>query len=472
MKLWFLFVPFLFLFACQTPAENQIQLGGEGVLVGEFPDLANQQILIKGDDYTELHVDTIDIDDKGLFQYRTYLKKPEYFSLQINRSKVLLYLQPNDSISITGSVDNLPSSVRFSGNSSVYNDYLVSWIKAQLSFQSTISEVFGRDESHAVTILDSLKSDYLTILENFKTNFSGVDQFFYDTEKTRIIYTWALNMQNYPRNHAYVNKVKGYEASPNFYNFLGDLDLNNPEFLHVPIYRKFIEDYIYYQMEREYKKDSLVIESFGSYTMFRMHTLTEYIKDQEIRDFVSYTSMKNHVHYDGVKNYASLYPYFDSLCHDSIFIQDIQKDLQPWQHLHKGKPSKDFTYVNSIGDSIHLSDFRGKYVFIDVWATWCSPCLNEVPSLRKLESEMMGRNIVFVSISVDQDKEKWEEMLRASEFSGIQLYAGKSDILIDFYKISGIPRFMLIDPAGKIVEASSDRPSMNIGPKLMILEGM
>ena len=59
----------------------------------------------------------------------------------------------------------------------------------------------------------------------------------------------------------------------------------------------------------------------------------------------------------------------------------------------------DFTYPDVTGKQVSLSDFRGKVVLIDVWATWCGPCNAEIPKLKELEKKLEGRNICFVSIS-------------------------------------------------------------------------
>ena len=139
--------------------------------------------------------------------------------------------------------------------------------------------------------------------------------------------------------------------------------------------------------------------------------------------------------------------------------------------LPKGGLSPAFTgYENFNGQKTSLSDLKGKYVYIDVWATWCGPCKAEIPSLKKVEKEYHGKNIEFVSISVDDPKrngswekahENWRKMIEEEELGGIQLFAPEawqSEFIRD-YKINGIPRFILIDPSGNIVSASAPRPS-------------
>ncbi|WP_276979907.1 TlpA disulfide reductase family protein, partial [Flavobacterium filum] len=122
-----------------------------------------------------------------------------------------------------------------------------------------------------------------------------------------------------------------------------------------------------------------------------------------------------------------------------------------------------FEYENINGGKTSLESLKGKFVYIDVWATWCGPCIGEIPALKAVEKEYHGKNIEFVSISIDdkKDVEKWKKMVADKELKGIQLFADndwKSDFVKN-YAIDGIPRFILIDTEGKIVNADAPRPS-------------
>lgn len=135
-----------------------------------------------------------------------------------------------------------------------------------------------------------------------------------------------------------------------------------------------------------------------------------------------------------------------------------------------GTDSPSFNYENHKGGFTSLESLKGKYVYVDVWATWCGPCRQEIPFLQKTEEAYHGKNIEFVSISIDvmKDKEKWNKFVTDKNLGGIQLLADK-DWRSDFvqgYKINGIPRFILISPEGKIVNADAPRPS---SPELVTL---
>ncbi len=132
-----------------------------------------------------------------------------------------------------------------------------------------------------------------------------------------------------------------------------------------------------------------------------------------------------------------------------------------------------FDYENAAGGKTSLESLKGKYVYVDVWATWCGPCRAEIPFLKEMEKNFHNKNIAFISISTDveKDHDKWKTFVKEKELSGIQVIADKTNI--DFLKsfdINTIPRFILIDPAGNVIDADAARPS---NPKLKTqLEGL
>ncbi len=128
----------------------------------------------------------------------------------------------------------------------------------------------------------------------------------------------------------------------------------------------------------------------------------------------------------------------------------------------KGQPSPKFENLeNYAGGTTSLDDLKGKYVYIDVWATWCGPCKQQIPYLQEMETKYHDKNIAFVSISIDNEKkhESWKKMITDRNMSGIQLYAGDQSKFAQEYIISSIPRFIIIDPEGNIVDANAPRPS-------------
>ena len=126
-----------------------------------------------------------------------------------------------------------------------------------------------------------------------------------------------------------------------------------------------------------------------------------------------------------------------------------------------GEAATDFTYPDKDGNNVALSDFIGSVVYVDVWATWCGPCRAEMPFLHDLEAEYSDKNVTFIGVSVDEEKNRqvWLDMMEEKDMQGVQIFAdGWSQITKD-YAINGIPRFMLFDTEGNVSNLNADRPS-------------
>ncbi len=177
--------------------------------------------------------------------------------------------------------------------------------------------------------------------------------------------------------------------------------------------------------------------------------------------------------YDSI---LSSYKNLDSALVDMVTTQNKQmfayfkNNYNSNKKIAKGRPSPKFeNYIDIKGGKKSLDSFKGKYVYIDVWATWCGPCIREIPALDKLEKEYHSKNIAFVSISTDESRrsggsweaaeKKWSNFVKYRNMSGIQLWSGKDTRFQQEYQINGIPRFILIDPQGNIVDANAPRPS-------------
>lgn len=146
---------------------------------------------------------------------------------------------------------------------------------------------------------------------------------------------------------------------------------------------------------------------------------------------------------------------------------------QTQEPLKAGMAAPDFSYQDVNGKVLNLKDLRDKYVYIDIWATWCTPCRGELPFLQKLKQKMSGKNIVFVCISCDKDVEAWKKMVKEYELTGIQLNTGGDKNFMKAFGVRGIPRFILLDPDGKIIHAEMTRPSQEETlESLMELEGI
>ncbi|MDD3034437.1 MAG: TlpA disulfide reductase family protein [Bacteroidales bacterium] len=123
----------------------------------------------------------------------------------------------------------------------------------------------------------------------------------------------------------------------------------------------------------------------------------------------------------------------------------------------------DFSYPDIDNVQRKLSDYKGKVVVIDVWASWCAPCRAEFPSLKKLEEELQGKDVVFIGLSLDTNHKDWADMVKKENLLGVQLYTNREGVIINDYKIEAVPQFIVFSKEGKTVSFNAPRPS---SPKL------
>lgn len=124
-----------------------------------------------------------------------------------------------------------------------------------------------------------------------------------------------------------------------------------------------------------------------------------------------------------------------------------------------GNPAPHLQGISPDGKIHSLNDFKGKVIFIDIWATWCRPCIDGFPHLFELQEAFINsKEVVFIFLSNDRDEEEetWKKYLSDHpEFKGIHLRARKEEDrpFEKLWKVTGIPRYMIINKEGKIVDA-------------------
>jgi peroxiredoxin len=130
----------------------------------------------------------------------------------------------------------------------------------------------------------------------------------------------------------------------------------------------------------------------------------------------------------------------------------VLKPVVKLKELKVGDAAPDFRVKTLDGKPLKLSDFRGKYVLLDFWATWCSPCVAEMPNLKKVyEAFGQDKRFVMISLSEDSDREAVKKFIKSQNIRWTQVFLGKLSKTIEAdYGIYGIPTIILVGPDGKI----------------------
>ena len=159
-----------------------------------------------------------------------------------------------------------------------------------------------------------------------------------------------------------------------------------------------------------------------------------------------------------VPDYAEVGPLYDAL---SPAIKNTPGGQQYGQRLAAlkvvsvGATAPNFTQPTPAGKVVSLTDYRGKYVLVDFWASWCGPCRGENPNVLSVYNDYKARKFDVLSVSLDseKDREKWlkaiaDDQLTWTQVSDLKGWQNQAAVL---YGIEAIPQNFLIDPTGKIV---------------------
>lgn len=130
----------------------------------------------------------------------------------------------------------------------------------------------------------------------------------------------------------------------------------------------------------------------------------------------------------------------------------------------------DVVLRDAAGNVVDFSTFKGKYVYIDMWASWCVPCIKEVPYLQELEKELKNTDVIIISVSVDKNEQAWKKKMQDLGLHGCQLI-DKENKLYDALNPKGVPFFVIYDKEGHLYMHDAPRPSDDARLK-DILEGL
>ena len=454
-------------FSCKV---NSVQI------TGSLPENSNLKTITLRQG--ETIVQEIAVNDEHTFNLEMKTLVKGYYKL----NKTLVYLAPGFNFDVNFASD----SIIFNGKGANENRALQQIYKNEKNYQKGLDEKYSLNSDEFKAYLGK----HVSWTEN-QLSKEKLDADFIRIEKRKAHFFVNGNMPNYTFNHGVDHALEREafkffgtdekkfdsiynESTKNQFSKIERQKINAEAFKDFSWNDEelFLSNSSGYSQLLNKKISTLSYQVLGKGTVPKLvrerDIILDSIKNKEIRVFLlknrTLNIIKTHSEYAD-----EAYGIYKKENPSKVNLEEINQSYSAFTKIAKGNPSALFVDYKTPNDGkVSLKDFLGKYVYIDVWATWCGPCKKEIPFLKKIEKKYHGKNIEFVSISVDVEKQrqKWKDMVKDMGLTGTQIMADK-DFKSDFikaYNIAAIPRFILIDPSGNIVSPDALRPS---DPKLI-----
>ena len=232
---------------------------------------------------------------------------------------------------------------------------------------------------------------------------------------------------------------------------IGKIDVNNPvhaSYSLVPLFLKCKIPSKYSDMPLEWATEFV-------------KNVNKYIQNKEIKHNMEMTAIMYATTYMNNSQLESFWPFYKLQASQDI-VDMYSAQVQAMINNKSGAIAHDNEFCDAAGNVHRFSEFKGKVLYVDIWATWCGPCKMEIPYLAKVvEHYKDNDNVEIISISVDNNKKAWENKIAADKPAWAQYIANKEQYarISKDWGIMGIPRFILINKDGTIYSGDAERPS-------------
>ena len=447
-----------FTLSCQNEIKKEVDYV---ILSGKLTHYEDDQLTLRGDRYMRYNK-AITVNDDGTFS--DTLRPPKWnrnYTMYALREEVVMHLRKGGELIVDVDTNRKANPVMYKGKSAIFSHYLTE----KATFKSNLfpkgTDMYGFDEEEFRKKQNELKQGWLDILRAQ----TDLPADFVQQEEKDIYYQYLIHFGRYDFFHGRAIK-KDFKSSEGFMDeFLAFNFENEEQFEKSFYYQEMVMTRLRYLRGVERMRLHAENKKYD-FNLMWLETIVNNTESEKLREQLLANSTKGYLRSSRMNQEFKIkaYEYYMSQAQDNQQKATVRAALNKAKKIWKGSPSPKFVgYKNYDGSTTSLDDLKGKYVYIDVWATWCTPCLYQIPFLKEVEKKYHNKNIHFVSLSLDKPREekRWRKMIEDEKLGGIQLLADNefNSEFIKQYNITGIPRFILIDPEGNIVTPNAPRPS-------------
>ncbi len=417
--------------------------------------------------------------ENGSFQIDLEITEAQVIAFHYLRQKVYLYVQPFDTLQVSCDADKFPESLSFSGKAAINNKIFAAFsekfpeeknqMKIMQYRKGTIyykvgvdldSDMRRKSPEDFKQQMDNQRDAKFKAYELYKEQFGVPSEDFEQYIWADISYDWAYNLLMYGHAHGFYNKV-----TPEFFFFIHEVPLMNTKAMGSPKYRNYITAYVNYVCMEKFPEEDAYFKQFEL-------AKSEGLKDEAlayVESTIVVGALKKHENRDAV---IPFYQEYLNGNHHEKYNKIVMDTYQEVNRYAAGQMAQNFTLKNTAGELVSLSDFKGKTVYIDFWASWCRPCVKKLQDLQAIQNKLANdENVVFIHISFDANYDEWMQKINENGFTGIHLNAPEStkSQVAQLYDIKALPEYFIITDQGTFAQKPIRFDLVEVQDKLEML---
>lgn len=399
------------------------------------------------------------LNEENEFSLELPLDKNTFVFMKMDERQYSLYLKPGSRLYIEFDMENPDEKPHISGDNVFESHFMVCYnndILKEFNRGFIMNNAEELDAEEFTKLAEDIKNISLDYLQNY-LNYDELDIEFINYHTHNINYQYYNNLLNYPAMHQHFNRLEELPELPeNYYDILDIEGIINDEAIATGEYRNFLVNYLNYNMRiKPFDR-----ETMDNYFKYQYELAEEIFAGQSLEHMLASITVMA-LSRTGFEDAEEIYNNYISIASPGANKEVVKKQYELVLNLLPGNPAPDFTFAGLDGDLVSLSDFAGKVVYLDFWASWCGPCIREIPFAKELKERMKEQeNLVFLYVSVDDKEEAWRNAIENHGMEGVHIHAGGWDNLATkAYNVSGIPTYYVIGRDGNIFDNRPPRPS-------------